>query len=115
MSNIRFSPSPGFILIKVQEEDQQEILTVQDPEKTPASQGVVVAVGGPRLHESGGFYEAHVKVGDVVVFKPFKDLVKVVQIFFQCFFYAGIQVMLVVNLSQNWKSIRFHWLVAQPI
>jgi len=71
MSNIRFSPSPGFILIKVQEEDQQEILTVQDLEKTPASQGVVVAVGGPRLHESGGFYEAHVKVGDVVVFKPY--------------------------------------------
>jgi len=71
MSNIRFSPSPGFILIKVQEEENQEILTVQDPDKTPASQGLVIAVGGPYLHSSGGYVEIKVKKGDLVVFKPY--------------------------------------------
>ena len=71
MTNIRFEPSSGYILIKVTKEEDQYILTVQDPEKAPASQGIVVAIGAPKLHEAGGYYEAKVNVGDTIIFKPY--------------------------------------------
>ena len=73
MANISqtFIPSPGFVLIKVQDEEQQDILIVQNSEKTPASRGVVVAVGEPKLHESGKYCESRTKIGDLIIFKPY--------------------------------------------
>ena len=71
MTNISFLPSPGFILLKITEKQSDVILVATDNDKTPASQGEVVAIGGPKLHESGGYFESHVKVGDIVVFKPY--------------------------------------------
>ena len=71
MGEISFQPSPGFILVKIVGEEPQEVDIVQDTDKTPASTGEVIAIGAPALHESGGMYESHVKVGDLIVFKPY--------------------------------------------
>lgn len=73
MANIHqtFTPSSGFILLKIIDEQTPTLDTVNDPDKKPAAIGKVIAVGSAKLHESGGFFESRVDVGDTVVFKPY--------------------------------------------
>ena len=71
MSKLAFTPSAGFILVKIADNKSQDILVAQDSDKTPSSQGTVVAIGAPKLHISGGYYLPTVAVGDTVVFKPY--------------------------------------------
>lgn len=71
MGTISFTPHAGYILVKVLGVETSEIDIVKDTDKTPADRGIVLAIGGPKRHEAGGFYESGVKVGDRVVFKPY--------------------------------------------
>ena len=71
MEKISLIPAPGFILLKIVETQSDTLLVAMDTDKTPASTGVVIAVGAPALHESGGYYEAKVNMGDLVVLKPY--------------------------------------------
>jgi len=66
-----FIPAPGYILLKITEPQSETILVAQDTDKTPASTGIVVAVGGEYFHEGGKYIECPVKVGDLAVFKPY--------------------------------------------
>lgn len=72
MRKTTFIPSPGYILLKIiGKETTSDIDVAQDTDKTPASKGLVLAVGGPALHESGGYWQTEVKVNDVIIFKPY--------------------------------------------
>ena len=68
---INFTPSPGFMLLKITEQPSGEILMTTDTDKTPASQGVVIAVGEEYVHHSGEHINTKVKIGDLVIFKPY--------------------------------------------
>ena len=71
MSNLRFTPSPGYILLKITEPQSETIMVAQDTDKTPASMGEVIATGEEYFHEGGKYIKCPVKVGDQVVFKPY--------------------------------------------
>ena len=71
MEKISLIPAPGFILLKIIETQSDNLLVVMDTDKTPASTGTVVAVGGEYFHEGGKYIECPVKVGDLAVFKPY--------------------------------------------
>ncbi len=72
MSNIaKFTPSAGFILIKIKETNSSPIETVKDLDKDPVSTGEVISIGATKLHESGEYYGTQVKVGEMIVFKPY--------------------------------------------
>ena len=69
--NTVFTPSNGFVLIKPIEQKSEALDVARDPDKQPAQMGTVIAIGGLKLHESGGYFESGLKVGDIVVFKPY--------------------------------------------
>ena len=62
-----FTPSPGFLLIKIQSSDSP--VDIANDENAPSVKGTVVAIGPDKLHESGEYIPSNVKLKDVVIFR----------------------------------------------
>lgn len=72
MVNItKFEPYLGFLLVKPLESQSEKLLTAPSTDNSPVTQGRVVAVGEPYIHESGKIIEMALKKGDIIVFKTF--------------------------------------------
>jgi len=65
-----FLPAPGFILVKIDEKKDGEILIAKETGKYQATEGEVVAVGKQKITSFGGVIPSPVGVGDFVVFSP---------------------------------------------
>lgn len=67
-----FTPYPGFILVKlIEQKSSSSYQEAYDSDKDPIATGEVVSLGEPGLHESGVELVPHVKVGDMIYFKPY--------------------------------------------
>ena len=70
---IKVRPLRGFVFLQIldQESTSASGLTIPDIEKQRQAKGLVLAVGSPRIYESGIETPNEIEEGDKVVFKRF--------------------------------------------